>query len=161
MAKRTVAVVGGGFSGTLVALHLLRQDTAAHVVLLEREHEIGRGTAYSSRNLNHRLNVPAGRMSAFADTPNDFLDWLGSQDHGGGPGDFVPRWIFGCYVQQRLDEAAQAAPNRLERVQADVTAVSMAAGEGQLHRAEGDPIRADQIVLALGNQRPQHLAHGT
>ena len=157
MPRTIVAIVGAGFSGTLLAIHLLRRPTAPHVILLERTHQVGRGIAYSTSNLNHRLNVAAARMSAFADAPDDFLQWLGATQHGGKPGDFVPRWVFGCYVQQRLDEAAKLAPNRLETVRGDVAAVTMQAAGGMLHLAGGRDVPADQIVLAMGNPQPQRL----
>ena len=116
MATHSVAIVGGGFSGTLLAIQLLRHSSVPRITLLEREHPAGRGTAYSTPDLNHRLNVPAGRMSAFDDDPADFLRWLDSSGNGGKPGEFAPRWLYGGYVQQRLDEAAHAAPGRLELV---------------------------------------------
>jgi uncharacterized NAD(P)/FAD-binding protein YdhS len=157
MERQTVAIVGAGFSGTLLALHLLRQPTAPNIVLLEREHALGRGVAYSTHNLNHRLNVPAERMSAFADDPSDFLRWLNDGGHGGEPGDFAPRWLFGCYVRQRLAEAARVTAARLEVVHGDATAVEMGPAGGVLELGCGRRIRADQIVLAMGNHRPQRL----
>jgi uncharacterized NAD(P)/FAD-binding protein YdhS len=157
MERQTVAIVGAGFSGTLLARHLLRQPTAPNIVLLEREHALGRGVAYSTHNLNHRLNVPAGRMSAFADDPSDFLRWLNDGGHGGEPGDFAPRWLFGCYVRQRLAEAARVTAARLEVVHGDATAIEMGPAGGMLELRCGRRIRADQIVLAMGNHRPQQL----
>lgn len=73
----TIAVIGAGFSGTLLALHLLRQcPGSVRIHLIERRPRFGRGLAYSTGNLNHVLNVPTARMSAFHDQPDDFLDWL-------------------------------------------------------------------------------------
>src|ERR1700732_31113 len=103
-AKITVAVIGAGFSGTLVALHLLRQcPSGIRIHLIEKNSRFGRGLAYSTGNPNHLLNVPAGRMSAFSDRPHDFVDWLrtgGSDD--GAPIDgtsFIERSVFGLYVR--------------------------------------------------------------
>ena len=160
MERQTVAIVGAGFSGTLLALHLLRQTTASKIVLLEREHSVGRGVAYSTRNMNHRLNVPAARMSAFADDPNDFLRWLSVCGHGGQPGDFAPRWLFGCYVRQRLSEAVHGTAARLEMVSGDAKAIVMGQAGGLLELGCGRRIHADQIVLAMGNHRPQRLPMG-
>jgi hypothetical protein len=75
----TVVVVGGGFSGTMVAAQtLLRAQEASlliKVVLVERRGAIGEGVAYSTREPVHLLNVPAGRMSAWPDRPDDFVRW--------------------------------------------------------------------------------------
>lgn len=156
MVQQTVVIIGAGFTGTLLALHLLRRDEGPNVVLLEREHAVGRGTAYSTRNPNHRLNVPAERMSAFADDPEDFLRWLAASGHEGF-GEFVPRWLFGDYVRQRLSEAVRDAPRRLETLDAEARAVTMGPAGGFVHLACGRRIQAGQVALAMGNQCPQRL----
>ena len=109
MTRPSIAIVGAGFSGTLLALHLLRRcPPTVRVALIERNSAFGRGQAYSSGNPNHLLNVPAGRMSAFSDRPGDFLEWLQQQ---AGPDAslpsakcFVPRRRFGAYVRNLLAE---------------------------------------------------------
>ena len=58
-----VAIIGGGFSGALQAVNLLRHDGPG-AVLIERRPEVGRGTAYSTRHPEHLLNVRASNMSA-------------------------------------------------------------------------------------------------
>ncbi len=61
-----VAVIGAGFSGTMAAVHLLKQtDDRITVALVERTSEFGRGLAYGTRDITHRLNVPAAKMGAF------------------------------------------------------------------------------------------------
>src|SRR5579862_5205251 len=62
--RRTIAIVGGGFSGTVLAVNLLRRASAepTRIVLIERRAEIGRGVAYQSEGYPHLLNVPAARM---------------------------------------------------------------------------------------------------
>ena len=50
MTEQTVAIVGAGFSGTLLALHLMRQCAPqTRIVLAERNQHFGRGAAYSCR----------------------------------------------------------------------------------------------------------------
>ena len=71
-----MVVIGGGASGTLVAVHLLRRHTGdLRVCLVDRRRELGQGTAYSTRSVRHLLNVPASKMSALADNPDHFLRW--------------------------------------------------------------------------------------
>lgn len=69
-----VAVIGAGFSGTMVACHLLRRG--ARVCLFERSGTFGPGLAYGAAGPVHLLNVPVGSMSAHADVPDDFLGWV-------------------------------------------------------------------------------------
>ncbi|MDQ4088168.1 MAG: FAD/NAD(P)-binding protein, partial [Pseudomonadota bacterium] len=49
-------MIGAGASGTIQALHLLREGVE-RVTLIEREREPGRGTAYGTRRPEHLLNV--------------------------------------------------------------------------------------------------------
>ena len=65
---RRIAIVGAGFSGTLLAVHLVRHSREGdRVYLLDRDERVGRGLAFASGNPNHLLNVPAAAMSAFGD----------------------------------------------------------------------------------------------
>ena len=70
-----ILVVGGGFSGTILAVHLLRQSPSLSIAVMERDALPGRGLAYSSPHKFHLLNVPAGEMSALPEAPDDFLRW--------------------------------------------------------------------------------------
>jgi uncharacterized NAD(P)/FAD-binding protein YdhS len=92
----------------VLALHLPRRcPPPTRLVLIERNSQFGRGLAYATGNASHILNVPAGRMSAFHDRPNDFLEWLQLRQTDGQQADanaFVPRQVFGAYVPALLNE---------------------------------------------------------
>ena len=61
---QTVAVVGGGCSGVLAAVHLLaHSDGRCRVVLIERDAQVGAGVAYGTDAPWHVLNTPAAVMS--------------------------------------------------------------------------------------------------
>ena len=77
----TVVIVGGGFSGLLTAVHLLERDPQVVVRLVEKADRFGLGRAYAAADQRHLLNVRAANMSAFADRPDHFIDWLAT--HGG------------------------------------------------------------------------------
>ncbi len=63
---RRIAIIGAGFSGSLLALHLLRRCRPEdRIYLVERNQNFGRGLAFATGNPNHLLNVRAGNMSAF------------------------------------------------------------------------------------------------
>ena len=70
----TVAVIGGGFSGSVFALKFARANPDARVVLIERGRRVGRGLAYGACAPDHLLNVPVSRMELGL-TPG-FADWL-------------------------------------------------------------------------------------
>jgi uncharacterized NAD(P)/FAD-binding protein YdhS len=140
------AVIGAGASGTLQALHLLREGVE-RVTLIEREREPGRGVAYGTRRPEHLLNVTANRMIVFPDDPGHFARWF--TERGGEAEDYAPRMLFGDYVQELMREAV----DRLEVVAGD--AVEVADGPVQrVSLADGRVVEADAVVLALGNLRP-------
>src|SRR5688572_13052352 len=80
----SVAIVGAGFSGSLLAVHLVRQARAPlRVILVERRGRPGRGVAYGTRHSSHLLNVRTAGMSAFPEDPDHFVRW--SRESGGLP----------------------------------------------------------------------------
>jgi uncharacterized NAD(P)/FAD-binding protein YdhS len=154
----TIAVIGAGFSGTLLSLHLLRHcPPPTRLVLIERNSQFGRGVAYATGNASHILNVPAARMSAFHDRPSDFLDWLTRQPEGedSGPQTFAPRRAFGAYIRALLnDEMKRCGRERLELVKGDVVGLDRHAHRITLTLDRDRSIQADFAVLATGNFPP-------
>lgn len=145
----TVAVVGAGLSGSLLAALLAARGR--HVILIERSGVFGLGLAYSTTNDSHRLNVRSGRMSAFEDDPDHFVRWLETTGRwNADPHGFAPRRIYGLYVQNFLREAEAGGPGRIERVTGEVVRLT----EQGLRLADGRDLTADQIVLATGNPAP-------
>ena len=71
VSAKSIAIIGGGASGVLMAAHLLRSpDPDLDIVIIEKQTSLGRGLAYSTDLSDHVLNVRASNMSAFADDPN-------------------------------------------------------------------------------------------
>lgn len=160
----TIAIVGAGFSGTLLTLHLLRCcPPSVKLILIERTGRFGPGLAYSTGNAGHILNVPAGRMSAFHDRPDDFLTWLrGQSATGATPEAFVPRRVFGTYVRSLLNDAVKRSePGRLALVRGAVTAIDTASRPLALTLDRGRRVTADFVVLAAGNFPPEALPVAT
>ena len=158
-----IAIVGAGFSGTLLALHLLqRVPPQTRVVLIERNAQFGRGPAYSTGNSSHVLNVPAGKMSAFHSRPADFLNWLRSLpadelcDIEAAPTSFVPRRMFGRYIRHllNLEMKSPGRRNQLELVRGDVTDIATNGGGLTLTLDRNRTIEVDRAVLAIGNFPP-------
>ena len=140
-APTRVLVVGAGASGTLQALHLKR--AGADVTLIERGERPGRGVAYGTKRPEHLLNVPARRMTGFADDPGHFSRWF-ADHYGGTEESYAPRMIYGDYLAGLLGEAG------IEPVRGDVVDIS----GGMARLADGREIATDSVVLAPGNFRP-------
>ncbi len=152
-----VAIVGGGASGTLVAIYLLRAAAARHqqlrVALIDRHGRHGLGQAYSTSHPAHLLNSPAGTMSALVDDPSHLVRWA---VEAGWPGDgFLPRSAYGRYLTELLAAAERSAQPgaRVSRITAQVVAVRRVShGRAlRLHLAADGRIDADAVVLATGN----------
>jgi uncharacterized NAD(P)/FAD-binding protein YdhS len=58
ISTTTIAIVGSGFSGALVAANLLKIATRPLIVkLIEGKHDIGKGVSYSTQVDRHLPNV--------------------------------------------------------------------------------------------------------
>ncbi|WP_203073999.1 FAD/NAD(P)-binding protein [Falsiroseomonas ponticola] len=158
MAGPVIAVIGAGFSGTLVTLHLLRRcPPGTRVVLLERNRRFACGQAYATDNANHLLNVPAARMSAFRDRPDDFLQWLRGREGEDAPGpqSFVSRGLYGDYIRHLLNAELGRGGGALALERADVLALDPQDGELRLTLDRGRCLRASMAILAVGNFPPE------
>ena len=156
-----VAIIGGGASGALLAIQLLRKKPPIpRILLVDRAGDFARGIAYRTEEACHILNVPAERMSAFADEDEHFLAWLRRHDPSAGPGTFAPRRRYGDYLSELLLQTEHLAPGALERRTAEVRDLEDTSEGVRLHLAPGGLALARRAVLALGNFPPQplHLA---
>jgi uncharacterized NAD(P)/FAD-binding protein YdhS len=155
---RVIGIVGGGLSGALVAIQLLRKATTPlEVVLIEPRAEAGRGIAYSTSSPSHLLNVRAGNMSIFPDESEDFLKYLRRRWPDYSSRDFVQRQRFGAYVGERLRQARWEAFHGVgfEHLRDRAKRIDLADNGGMRVALEsGSVFTADLVVLALGNNPP-------
>ena len=147
-----VAIVGGGFSGTMVAAQLARRGIAS--ALIEGGGRMGRGIAYSTREPAHVLNVRAEVMSAWPESQEDFAREV--EKEGGSAKDFSERRRFGRYMDAILEQATR------DGLVTPVEAMALSAtrdGDGwTVGLDDGRSIRALALVLAIGNQEPAPMA---
>lgn len=161
---RTIVIVGGGFSGTVVAANLLRRPPRqpTRLVIVERSEHIGRGVAYAQRSFPYLLNVPAGRMSANSRAPHEFVHFVQARVPNATAEDFVPRELYGDYLQEFLLAAELSAPSniRLERWHGEVASIRRIERHLPLQviLQDGRKLTADDVVLALGNPQPASLS---
>ena len=160
---RTIAIVGAGFSGATVAINLLRLSywRPVRIVLLDRAPRMARGTAYAARPHPYLLNVPAGRMSLNSSDPLEFLKFAQERLPEATEDDFLPRSLYGDYLESVLLNAEVSAPShvRLDRVHGNVCAIERTESTSP-YRIELDDrtsFVADEVVLALGNPPPANL----
>ncbi|MGW4114233.1 FAD/NAD(P)-binding protein [Actinosynnema sp. NPDC004786] len=175
---RRVVVVGAGLAGTATAIRLLRfAREPLEVVLLERRPDYRcSGVAYQreSNHWHHVFNIQAGRMSAFREDVDDFVNWANHEaDRSDWPADWrdfaftesgpAPRRIYQDYLVDRLAEAVREAARGVTLVEADGEAVDLEVFGDRAHVVvehlalpAGSPavaratLEADHVVLATG-----------
>ena len=145
-------IIGGGYSGTMIAAELARRGISS--VLVDGSGRAGRGTAYSTPEDAHLLNVIAAKMGAWADKPGDFAAAVAAE--GYEPEDFVPRRRFGEYLGKILRDARESG--LVHVISADAAAAERAATGWTVRMADGSQVEANALVLAHGNQAPASLA---
>jgi uncharacterized NAD(P)/FAD-binding protein YdhS len=148
-----IAIVGGGCSGTLVAVQLLRNGFRGKIRVIEPRPRLGHGLAYSTSFEQHLLNVPAGKMSALPGEPAHFLEWLRSRNwHGTAPEAFAPRRLYGEYLEDLLESSVRAhGPANFRHICAEVVDAQGTAAGVTLALNDGATVSARKAVLALGN----------
>ncbi len=145
-AATPVAVVGGGFSGTMTAVQLSRRGIPS--VLIDGSGRMGRGVAYATTESVHLLNVPSAKMSAWPDRPSDFAEWLG--DDGTA---FAERRVFGRYLESILKGA-----EGMRLIEGRVIGAERVGESWCLQLEQGEVLTTSAVVLASGNQAPAPLS---
>jgi uncharacterized NAD(P)/FAD-binding protein YdhS len=160
VVRQGIAVIGGGFSGLMCAIHLLlksRKD-GPRIYLIEQNRAFGLGAAYATDSGRHLLNTRAANMSVFPEHPDHFLEWLrGRPDTALLDGaSFVTRRTYGRYLQSLLREIACSgqAAGRLYLVADTATAVKPLGGRYAVRLDVGKDLLVDAVVLATGNPAP-------
>lgn len=158
-----VVILGGGFSGAVVALHLMRsRPVPMSVTIIEPRPLLGGGVAYSAPDSRHRINVPAARMSAFSEDLGHFDRWLRERGYPATDPDslfegahlFPARLEFGRYLDEQVRfYAAQRGLFSHIRRQA-VSAVPVPDGAYRITLDDGTTVTGDIVVLAVSHPPP-------
>lgn len=145
-----VAIIGGGFAGTALAVRLRASLPEGEAILLFEDAPLaGPGLAYGTTDPTHLLNVPAGGMSLHQDNPAHFQEWLAGRDDApqppadGGPV-FAPRALYGAYL------AAQFAATGITPLPFRVETVESLPDGGFRLGSGNRSWRVARVVLALG-----------
>jgi uncharacterized NAD(P)/FAD-binding protein YdhS len=167
--KLPLAVIGGGFSGTMAAIHLARALPDDQPILLcERATGFSLGVAYATAVPGHLLNVRAGNMSAFASDPGHFEAWLAAEGdsvdietHRTEAGAFASRSAYGRYLKSILYDAVcrNQSPGQLRLLPDEIVDCTRHDSGFELLCAGGRRYMARGIVLATGHVPPAPSPH--
>jgi Uncharacterized protein conserved in bacteria len=158
-----VAIIGGGFSGAALAIHLRQrygERSSVRVVVFEPRERLGLGLAYGTREPAHRVNVPAGKMTLYPDLPENFLEFverngIAARDPDCIGRDGLPyprRSDFGAYVAQEAEP--YLASGEIEHKRAAVTSVERAGSRWRVVGDDGSTTVADVVALAVSHPSP-------
>ena len=159
--KSSIGIIGGGFSGCMLAHHLLEKTENFQVVIFNKSNRIGPGLAYEPQSSTMLLNVKAGKMSAFPAIPSDFVDWLIKENifpfktSDEITDSFVSRELYGYYLDHIWQNILQIHGARITEVINEVITIS--------HRIDTFTIETktkeyevQYCVLATGNEKPRN-----
>ncbi|MCG6149259.1 FAD/NAD(P)-binding protein [Leptospira levettii] len=162
----SVAIVGAGLSGSLLAINLLKKtfDGKIDIFLIESSKKrFGRGVAYSPNSIYQKLNVPAKGMSLFPENPNHFVDWWKSNEknyfylgESYDENSFFPRFIFGDYLESTLNSNIQTKSSNKEffTINDEVVDASKIESQWKIKLSSGAELIVDNLILATGNIPP-------
>lgn len=158
-----VAIIGGGFSGAALAVHLRQRygdRNPARIVVFEPRKRLGLGLAYSTQETAHRVNVPAGKMTLYPDRPEGFLDFVEEQGLAAGDPDCIGRdglpyprrSDFGAYVAREVEP--HIARGEIEHRQTKVVSVARSGSRWTITGDDGSETVADIVALAVSHPSP-------
>lgn len=148
--QRKCLIIGGGAAGAAVVAQLSRHAPRDGLAIdwIVGDGAPGRGIAYATDDANHLLNVRAAAMSSIGGAaPGDFARYLQDRGFDDIAAAFVPRALYGDYVQHALAQSAH--PPTLHKAQA--TALhALPDGRFRALLSDGSTLDADQVALAIG-----------
>ncbi len=155
-----IAIIGGGYTGAVLALHLLRRAPAGtRIAIIEPRADVGSGVAYATPDEQHRINVPADRMGVSAAPQDRFDIWLKTRHPELiGDGDpertYVPRRWFGIFVRDRLADTMRTSAAVFGHIQAKAISVRAAEGGAEIALSGGRKLHARHVVVAVSHGLP-------
>lgn len=164
-----IGVVGGGASAVCLLDELAESDAApGSVTVFEPASRLWRGRPYQSDLPSVRVNIPPDGMSIRFGDKEHFSRWLIERDLAFGSEEsyedpisgmrFVPRALFGRYLEQSALEALVRLRERGWRVRVlreQVAAAAPAPGGITLRTDRGQRITVNCAVLCVGRDSPE------
>jgi uncharacterized NAD(P)/FAD-binding protein YdhS len=156
-----IAIIGGGAAGAAVFGELLQRDDAGVVHWIVGRSVPGRGVAYATDDERHLLNVRATGMGVFANHAEEFVQYAAREDESVQGVDFLPRRLFGEFVEAQVQSRIRAAQARVRRfaIHSDQAVGVRALPDGQyrVELAAATTVDVDAVVLATGALSPRPL----
>ena len=164
MTSVDVAVIGGGYTGAMFAIHLVRMaDRPLAIAVVEPDAEPGRGLAYGINDLDHRLNGPAANHSPYPDSEGHTLDWYLNNGYLDRDPDafadgqiFMRRGDFGRYMTEQFEAHCASNPSgsRLHHLRDRALGLTRTTHGFKIELERGEPFDTRLVVVATTFERP-------
>lgn len=143
-----VAIIGGGSASVVMLNSILRYtNDPLSIIIFSDSNRLGPGYAYQKDVDSALLNRPLHSMSIDKYNENDAVEWLDKHPQyydicydEGDNGLYMPRWVFGQYLEDRMRELIERA--ELNKFNIDVI-------YDKVSDVDGDSIK---VIQTLGNQ---------
>lgn len=163
---KKIGIIGGGFTGTMTTVQLLDKSTEpCEIILINERENLNKGIAYNPYSDKHLLNVIAGKMSAYPNNPDHFLEWVMQKDEFKHKdktlisNSFLPRQIYGEYLCAIWKEAKKSAESKQIKITViDSFVVDLDVSERSVSLCLDNNLKLsiDECVVATGNHIPRN-----
>jgi uncharacterized NAD(P)/FAD-binding protein YdhS len=163
---KTIGIIGAGFSGTMTAVQLIEKSNVPFEIIIINEREtLNKGFAYNPYSDKHLLNVITGKMSAFPDNADHFLDWVmekeafKNKDRVLIANSFLPRQLYGEYLVDIWKHYLTIAESKNITVTViDSFVVDLQSQESNvtLWLDNNQTLTVDNCIITSGNQIPRN-----
>jgi uncharacterized NAD(P)/FAD-binding protein YdhS len=157
-------IIGGGFSGTMTAVHVIKNVTEpVEITIINEQETFNKGIAFNPYSKGLLLNVSAAKMSAFSSHPDHFLDWVmnqkgfGNKDKNIVANSFLPRYLYGQYLSEIWNETISKMDSSKVKINViDDFVIDLDIKEEKIYLtlSNGDRITLDKCLIASGNNLP-------
>lgn len=163
---KKIGIIGAGFTGTMTAVQLINKLTEpCEIILINEQETLNKGIAYNPYSDKHLLNVIAGKMSAYPNKADHFLEWVMQKDNFKNKdktlieNSFLPRQIYGEYLCSIWEEAKTIANSKqiqLTVIDSFVIDLDILDNTVFLWLENDLKLNVNQCVIATGNQIPRN-----
>ncbi|MBE1161724.1 FAD/NAD(P)-binding protein [Dyella acidiphila] len=155
-----IAIIGGGAAGAALFGALLNREHGGSLHWITGPATPGRGVAYATQEEHHLLNVRAVGMGLYVDQDEDFVQHATRQRADVRATDFLPRRLFGDFVEAQWRKRMTAAEKRARPFA--LHTVEALRVEPQIHGydvllSDQRTLHVDTVILAVGALSPRPL----
>lgn len=159
-----ISIIGAGFSGTMLVVHLLKNiNSLVEINLINDSEVLNTGIAFHPYSQKSLLNVITAKMSAFAEEPDHFLNWVMLQDKFCDKdrtliaNSFLSRHLYGKYLKDIWKDALKQAGKKgikLNVIISPVMDLTVLPNSIDLELKNAERLQTDFCVIASGNHLP-------